>query len=168
MGKSNKIQSKPLLNSISQDRAFVEMRQTVASPTFRGRNASGVIVCSSETMHIRGTSPTSEVNTTESKDNKTVITNTPSQVVVAEAAEASKEDTQETIRSSSRAEEGDEEVAGEAVPERPHDVHGADPGQPADTGNRNCNPFVHIEANTKPVLAENNYETLNTKLSRSF
>ena len=89
-------------------------------------------------------------------------------MVVAEAAEASKEDTQEEIRSSSRAgeaEEGDEEVAGEAVPECPLDVHGADPGQgrPADTGNRNRNPFVHIKANTKTVLAEYTHENLNLK-----
>ena len=110
-----------------------------------------------------GSSHTSEVNTIEIKNSKTDIITTPSQVV-AEATE----ETQEEIRSSSRAreaEEGDVEVVGEADLERPHDVHGADPGQgrPADTDNRNRNPFVHIEAHTKPVLAEYTHENLNLK-----
>ena len=82
-----------------------------------------------------------------------------------EVEEAPKEATQEAIQSSSKAvveEEGDEEVDGEAVPDRPHAVHGEDRGQglPADTGNRNCNQSVTIEANTKPVLAEYNIETI--------
>ena len=45
-------------------------------------------------LPTRGSSPTSEVNTIEIKDSKTDIIKTPPQVVVAEAAEDTLEDTQ--------------------------------------------------------------------------
>ena len=83
-----------------------------------------------------GSSNTSEVNTLETKNNKTGIITTTSQVV-AEAIEA----TPEVVRSTSKAREaaeGDVEAAGEADQERPQDVHGADPGHGrlTDTDNR--------------------------------
>ena len=93
-------------------------------------------------------------------------------VVAEEAEETPKEATQEAIQSSSKAlveELGDKEVAGEAIPDRPHAVHGEDRGQgrPADTGNSNCTQYVTIEA-TKPVMAEYNFVTTKHIVSHSF
>ena len=126
MGYNHLIPSNLTLKPVLVDKACAAMKQSARLPTCRGRSASERTIFWRETLTTGRSSHTSEVNTLENKNNKTCVITTTSQVV-AEAIEETLEEVKNTSRAR-EAEEGDVEAAGEADVERPHDVHGADPG----------------------------------------